>query len=66
MDKGAPMRPKAGQTTTRPTSRHSTDRMSELSAPSKAFQRICPLLVTVEITDRPWRLHKAPAYVELA
>jgi hypothetical protein len=32
--------------------------MSGLSAPSKAFQRICPLLVTVEITDRPWRLQK--------
>jgi hypothetical protein len=30
--------------------------MSELSAPSKIFQRICPLLVTVEMTDRPWRL----------
>ncbi|CAH0443672.1 hypothetical protein ACEQUB_01040 [Ralstonia syzygii] len=31
-------------------------RMSALSAPSKIFQRISPLLVTVEITDRPWRL----------
>jgi hypothetical protein len=27
--------------------------MSALSAPSKIFQRIVPLLVTVEITDRP-------------
>jgi len=26
------------------------------SAPLKIFQRIVPLLVTVEITDRPWRL----------
>lgn len=31
-------------------------RMSAFSAPSKIFQRISPLLVTVEITDRPCRL----------
>ena len=30
--------------------------MSEVSAPSKAFHRIRPLLVAVEITDKPWRL----------
>jgi len=31
-------------------------RMSALSAPAKIFQRISPLLVTVEITDKPCRL----------
>ena len=30
--------------------------MSALSAPAKIFQRISPLLVTVEITDKPCRL----------
>jgi hypothetical protein len=30
--------------------------MFALSAPSKIFQRIWPLLVTVEITDKLWRL----------
>jgi hypothetical protein len=31
-------------------------RMSEFRAPSKIFQRIVPLFVTVEMIDRPWRL----------